>query len=182
MTEKVMVNYNMGEERKREEMNDEEMMEKIMNEHDMDKEKTSVVFTDGSKTKKAKAVGAAMVQEGEEEGHYISMDKRCSIFMGEVCAIAKGIQKWIINKDKGKRKENMIIMSDSRSVLKSVEDNKINVYKNIYVTETRKRIKENKVKKGGKIVLSWTPAHVGVKGNEVADELTKIGTREEKNR
>lgn len=62
----------------------------------------------------------------------------------------------------------MIIMSDSRSVLKSVEDNKINVYKNIYVTEIRKRIKENKVKKGGKIVLSWTPAHIGVKGNEVA--------------
>lgn len=34
-----MVNYNIGENRKKGEMNDEEMLEKIMNEYEMDKEK-----------------------------------------------------------------------------------------------------------------------------------------------
>lgn len=58
------------------------------------------------------------------------------------------------DKDKGKGKENLLVMSDSMSVLKSVEDNKISVYKNTYVMETRKRIKENKDKNGGKIVIS----------------------------
>lgn len=58
--------------------------------------------------------------------------------------------------DKEKGKENLLIMSNSLSVLKCVENNKINVYNNIYVTEIRKRIKENKGNNGGKIVLNWT--------------------------
>lgn len=56
------------------------------------RKKTTIVFTDESKTTERKAVGAGMVQE-EEEGHYISMDKRCTIFTGEACAIAKAMQK-----------------------------------------------------------------------------------------
>lgn len=57
------------------------------------RKKTTIVFTDGSKTTEGKAVGAGMVQEGEE-GHCTSMDKRCTMFTGEACAIAKVMQKW----------------------------------------------------------------------------------------
>lgn len=39
LTEKVMVNYNIRENRKKGEMNDEEMLQKIMNEYEMDKKK-----------------------------------------------------------------------------------------------------------------------------------------------
>lgn len=109
LIERVMVDYNTGEEREKGSMNDEKMLEKIMEDYDMDKEKTTIMFTDGSKTTEGKAVGAAMIHEGEEEGHYISMDKRCTVFTAEACAIAIAIMKWTINKDKGKGKGNLII-------------------------------------------------------------------------
>lgn len=92
LIEKINVGYKIGEERKKGSINDEEMLEKIREEYDLDKEETTIVFTDGSKTKDGRAVGVAMVQEGEE-GHYISMDKRCTIFTAEACAIVKAIQK-----------------------------------------------------------------------------------------
>lgn len=107
------------------------MLEKIREKYDLDKEETTIVFTDESKTKDGRVVGVAMVQEGEEEGHYISMDKRCTIFTAEACAIVKAIQKWTIDKDKGK--ENLLIMSDALSVVKKIENNIINVYSNIYI-------------------------------------------------
>lgn len=60
----------------------------------MEKEKI-IFFTEESKTSKEKAVGALMVQEREKDGYYFSMDKRCTIFTAEACAIAKGIQKLV---------------------------------------------------------------------------------------
>lgn len=97
------------------------------------KKKTAIFFTDGSRNSQDKSTGAVMIQEGEEEGFYISIDKRCNIFAVDACAIAKAIHKWSIDVCDKERKENLIIFSDSLSVLKSLENNKINVYINPYV-------------------------------------------------
>lgn len=127
LTERIKVELSIGEKRRKGIINDE-MLEKIIKRYEMEKEKI-IFFTEGSKTSKGKAVGAPMVQEGEKDGYYFSMDKRCTIFTAEACAIAKGIQKWIIDKDNIKGKENLKIISDSLSVLKNISNNIISVYR-----------------------------------------------------
>lgn len=41
-----------------------------------------------------------------------------------------------------------------------------------------KRLKEL----GSRVLLAWVPSYIGVKGNEVADTLVKLGTQEESTR
>lgn len=54
-----------------------------------------------------------------------------------------------------------------KSVLQSIMDNKINVYKNIY----NRKISRNTIeirRQRGKVVLIWTLAYIGVRRNEIA--------------
>lgn len=67
----------------------------------------------GQKQKKV----AAIVEEEQEEGFYISMDKRCSVHIAEMFAIAKAIQKnYNVNKD-------LIVYSDAKSAVEGLMDN-----------------------------------------------------------
>lgn len=65
------------------------------------------IYTDGSKNERGISTGAAFVED-TEEGYYISINKRNTLFTAEVLAIAKALQKW-----ESKRKiENIILYSD----------------------------------------------------------------------
>lgn len=127
-----------GEKRKEELINDYEMIQEIMESKNITWENTGIMYTDGSKKKnKGKATGAAFIFEEEDEGYYLSLNKRSSIFTAEVVAIAKGLKKY---KKKGNRKENILILSDSMSAIRNIGNNDISAYKNMYVLEVRKRI------------------------------------------
>lgn len=89
MTEEIEVKVEIGWKRKRRELDDKGMTRKIMNKYDLDGNNIKIICTDGSKTKKSRS--AAIVEEEQEEGFYVSMDKRCSVHIAEMFAIAKAI-------------------------------------------------------------------------------------------
>lgn len=124
----------LGKEGKRKEVNDAEIIDEIIKRYEMDQDKR-IIFTDGSKRNENTSTEAAMVEEGEEERNFISINKRCLIYTVEATAIAKAIQKWV-NKE---NQNNLAIFSDSRSVLQRVKDNTVDESKNPYVTEIRRK-------------------------------------------
>lgn len=89
MTEEIEVEVEIGWKRKRRELDDEGMTRKIMNKYDLDGNNIKIICTDGSKTEKGRS--AAIVEEEQEEVFYVSMDKRCSVHIAEMFAIAKAI-------------------------------------------------------------------------------------------
>lgn len=115
MTEEIEVKVEIGWKRKRRELDDEGMTRKIMNQYDLDGNNIKIICTDGSKTEKGRS--AAIVEEEQEEGFYVSMDKRCSVHIAEMFAIAKAIQKnYNVNKD-------LIVYSDAKSAVEYLMDN-----------------------------------------------------------
>lgn len=65
------------------------------------------------------------------------------------------------------------------SVIRNIGNNDISAYKNMYVLEARKRICEIEKEGNRKVILAWIPAHIGINGNEIVDQLAKQGTEEE---
>lgn len=116
MTEEIEVEVEIGWKRRRRELDDEGMTKKIMNKYDLDGNNIKIICTDGSKTEKGRSV-TAIVEEEQEEGFYVSMDKRCSVHIAETFAIAKAIQKNNnVNKD-------LIVYSDAKSAVEGLMDN-----------------------------------------------------------
>lgn len=134
-------------------------------------ENTGIIYTDGSKKKNTgQSTGAAFIFEEEEQGFYLSINRRSTIFIAEVVAITKGIQKY---EEKDTKKDNILILTDSMSAIKNIENNEITTYKNTYIMEARKRIYEIKKRKNRKVILAWIPAHIGITGNEIVDHSAK---------
>lgn len=99
-----------GEKRKKELINDYEMIQEIMESRNITWENTGIIQTDGSEKKnKGKATGAAFIFEEEDEGYYLSLNKKSSIFTAEVVTIAKGLKKY----KKKEVEKNILILSDS---------------------------------------------------------------------
>ncbi|RUS72800.1 hypothetical protein EGW08_019437 [Elysia chlorotica] len=68
------------------------------------------------------------------------------------------------------RKETFFILSDSLSLVKASEEANL---KNPNLLRKIHELQQNRKK----ITLSWTPSHIGIEGNEMADQLTKIGLK-----
>ncbi|RUS76346.1 hypothetical protein EGW08_015876 [Elysia chlorotica] len=94
---------------------------------------------------------------------------KASIFTAEAVALCMALDSVSTS-----RKDTFLILSGSLSLVKVVgEANSKNpkIIINIKILEQIHEIQKN----GKKIVLSWIPSHVGIKGNEIVDELAKIG-------
>lgn len=81
-------------------------------------------------------------------------------------------------KEKIQKKDNILILTNSMSAIKNIRNNDISTYKNMYVMEARKRIYEIEKEDNRKVILAWIPAHIGIAGNEIVDQLAKQGTEE----
>ena len=130
--------------------------------HKYDEEPGIQFFTDGSKTEQGTGFGIY----GE-----INVSKKlwdyATVFQAEALAI-NYCAKEIVQKDM--QNEEIHIFSDSQSVLKALQSNKINS-KTIYECVQNLSLAGTK----NKIILSWIPGHEGFVGNEQADELAKKG-------
>lgn len=150
---------------------EEEVIVKIKSKYDINTE-VRCIFTDGSKSEEGKATGSAFFDSEESMGYMISLNKKASIFTAEACAVAKSLQ-WIIEQ---RLTDNIIILTDSLSVIKNLQNNDLNIYTNLFITEIRRHVDELKdmhTRKGKKVIFAWIPAHKGIWGNDQADTLAK---------
>ena len=118
------------------------------------------VFTDGSKS--SAGVGYAAVFQNFNRS--FSLPNYASIFTAELFGILCALKEIVKMKE-----ANFVIFSDSRSVLQVLESfNPLNplvldILEWLFLIEQR----------GQTVSFCWVPAHVGVQGNELADNLAK---------
>lgn len=136
VTRKIKIDLVTGRYRLEEDSKDEELIDRILKKHKL-KDNTMIIYTDSSKKKEGKATGASIVIEDQEVAYKISMNKACSSFTAETFAIKSALE--LLEKEAKDRSEDVIILTDSKSTLQAIKNNHLNVYKNKYIMEIRKR-------------------------------------------
>ncbi|XP_043262448.1 uncharacterized protein LOC122403160 [Colletes gigas] len=134
-------------------------------------EKSYALYTDGRKSKNSVSVGSACVCSGLDKTVVRSITKNASIFTAESIALNDAV-KIALNQPN----QNFLIYSDSLSALLSLELTDANIKTNPYILEIRKNVFKfaSETTNNSKIKFYWVPAHIGILGNENADDLAKI--------
>lgn len=125
------------------------------------------IFTDGSKSDSG--VSFAMFEQSTNIGIGYGIDKHASIFTAEAVAILFALRHI---KMKIQEFSNWLIISDSMSVLKNLQNNKINANTN-YLIYTIKELWVELATMKVKVDFLWVPSHCGVVGNDKADYLAR---------
>ena len=133
------------------------------------------VYTDGSRAKiidGSWSVAAGVYISREQLSFTWRMNPLHSVIAAELLAIQKALE---LIQDKYSM-SNCVICSDSRSSLKMLKQNKgsyIHIIKKI----------QNLIRafnKRGMVKLQWVKSHCGIKGNEIADKVAKLGLQANK--
>ncbi|XP_067132776.1 uncharacterized protein [Centruroides vittatus] len=126
------------------------------------------IYTDGSKSETG--VGAALVVfvEGVKVAHrQYRLNNNCTVYQAELLAIREAVKYYI----ESMTDKTVLICTDSRSALDALcqyrDTNRI-------TNDIKTMIKQYNGK--GTIGFKWVRAHVGVAGNERADQLAKEAT------
>ena len=127
-------------------------------------ENLSKIYTDGSAKDGTENGGYAAVSN--DETRIGPAGKWTSSYRAEVCAMREAL-----NMTKGSTNNTMII-TDSQSLVRSLMTKKHS--KDKILEECKETLEE--VGKDRKIIIQWIPSHVGVEGNEKADEEAKNGS------
>ena len=134
-------------------------------EHIQSKGPHKAIYTDGSKS--LVGVGCAAVSSSKVSQHSLPIE--ATVFTAELTAILLAINQ--IKSSDNILNTNFVIYSDSRSATESL---KSHTNKNPIVLQIKQFI--NKLySRGVNIEICWIPAHVGIPGNERADERAKSG-------
>lgn len=97
-------------------------------------------------------MGSAFLIKDTAIGYRMSLNRECNILTAKACAIAKSLE-WV---HKENLNRNILILTDSMSTLKALQNNKITTVINHYILEIRKwytKLKEDKGKER-KIILA----------------------------
>ena len=132
-------------------------------EHIQKKGQHNAIFTDGSKS--SAGVGCAAVST--TKCLQSSLPKEATVFTSELTAILMALN--MVKTFHNARLQKNIIYTDSKS---SIEALKAYTHKNRLVNEI-KDIVSKLQSVGINIEFCWIPAHVGIMGNEKADEAAK---------
>jgi len=121
------------------------------------------IYTDGSKT--ADIVSAAFTIPSLGIDKHFRITNKSSIYAAELTAITEAVL-WILDNDDHK---NIVIFSDSLSVLTSIKENNSTSRPDLF----NKLMIHLRNLKHDNVTLAWIPSHVDIKGNERADRLAK---------
>ena len=119
------------------------------------------IFTDGSKSNAGVGFGAV----SQNFNCYGALSKCASVFTAELYAILVALKQII-----SLNEYHFVIFSDSQSALQALE-----VFNSLHplVLEILEWLLLAR-RKGKEITFCWVPAHVGIMGNEKADEVAKF--------
>ena len=124
-----------------------------------------LIYTDGSKMEGKCGCGVFLE-------NLVAFKRRVndnnSIYSAEACAIfyaLKVIQYFHLN--------NVAIFSDSLSILKRLISNGLKSDNHPIIGDILRTLNEIIILENKKVFFFWIPSHVGIPGNDVADELAK---------
>ncbi|GIX77396.1 putative 115 kDa protein in type-1 retrotransposable element R1DM [Caerostris darwini] len=133
--------------------------------HLIEKEGGHCIFTDGSKMNNRVGSAMVVVENGVETSHkFVRINDEASVFMAELEAIEMAIHHIISNNILHSK-----IITDSRTVLQAL-NNPANCSPSIF------QLKQLLSMTSANIELIWTRAHIGIHGNELADQFAKQAT------
>ena len=118
------------------------------------------IYTDGSKTENRVAAAATSNNLSAQ----VRLPGNASIFTAELQAL-----KMAFTIVKNSDWDGFIIFTDSLSSLQALDSNNCD---HPFIQDILKLFNDC-LSMNKKIVLAWVPSHVGIKGNEKADELAK---------
>jgi ribonuclease HI len=127
-------------------------------------QKSHVIYTDGSMIDQRTGYGIHNNMDCQFE---LRLQSPASVFTAEIMAI-KTAFNYVSENPPGK----YIILTDSLSSLMALESRKISCNTHPCILQC-KQIYYDLQNSGHDITLSWVPAHVGILGNEIADEMAK---------
>jgi ribonuclease HI len=130
-------------------------------------QQTHVFYTYGSLIEDQTGFGIHNYNECKIEQ---KLQSPSSVFSAEILAIKSALEH-ISNKPQGK----YIISTDSMSSLMALESRKFSCRSHPFVLLTKQIYFELQIS-GHDVALSWVPAHTGIPGNEIADEMAKNAT------
>ncbi|GBN17961.1 Putative protein in type-1 retrotransposable element R1DM [Araneus ventricosus] len=129
-------------------------------------EKCKTIYTDGSGL--GGNIGSGLICFDEEENilwqEEVRLNDEASVFLAEAFAIKLALLRVQDN-------ERLKIFTDSKSVLQSLESSQIHAS---VILDIKNILKNKKC-----IEFYWVKAHIGIRGNEMADVLAKNATRRE---
>ena len=124
------------------------------------------IYTDGSKNDEGRVGGAFYVKQTNVKENFRISDNT-SIFTAELISIIRAL-KYLENSGINEA----IILTDSLSVVQALETGATTTNANL-LRKARYQITEM-AGKGRNLEVHWIPSHVGIAGNEVADQLAKL--------
>lgn len=124
-----------------------------------------VWYTDGSKMDSG--TGAGVHRQGNRLSVSVPLGKCASVFQAEVFAIA--VCSRLILEENGAGR-SVAICSDSQAAIKAIMAPRTT---SRLVRECQLLMKQLSLRR--QVKLLWVPGHVGIRGNEIADELARKG-------
>jgi ribonuclease HI len=143
-------------------------------------EEKTYVYTDGSRMEvvegeefQAGAGFVIMSEHSANEKQSFALGER-TVFMGEICAIREACKSIILNGlfDEG----DIVILCDSQAAIKALDS--YNVTSKL-VDQTIDALNMVVGVNESKLPIRWIKAHAGHDGNEIADEMAKLGAQGE---
>ena len=128
------------------------------------------VFTDGSKMENKVGAGFVAYNKALKDAERVecwALSPENSVYQAEMSALKKAAEFILVLPE---IPNNVAIYTDALSAVQAVAATSFN---SKYVMDTRKTLD----KLGSRLNVHWVKAHVGIKGNELADAAAKEGTR-----
>ena len=125
---------------------------------------TLIWFTDGSKTKEGTGAGVF----GPRSRYSEAMGQHPNICQAEIHAIERCAA---INIQRGYVGMKIAILSDSQAAIKALDSYTV-TSKMVWDCITRL----NELGQNNSLTIYWVPGHCGIRGNEEADELARMGS------
>lgn len=124
------------------------------------------IYTDGAKNPETEVTGFGVAIPGQQIGISRRTSDKLGVYTVEMLAVLEAL-RWLEKMGQVKA----LICSDSSSVLGSLRS---------FISKSRQdilyevlQLSTNLVSKGSQVKFMWVPAHVGIRGNEMADKLAK---------